>query len=172
RKEINIDDKMSAQIKYKNNTVVNYSLTTYSPFEGWRVAFNGIDGRLEAWLDIPYYKNMAISQESLHAAEMSQQGGEGQEVEPIIIHKLWKDFETVKVPVERGGHGGGDQRLHEKIFVNPESTDPFDRAAGLRDGAMSCLIGVAARKSVETGKPIRIADLTSLKPEAKRIKDA
>jgi predicted dehydrogenase len=172
RKEINIYDKMSAQIKYKNNTVVNYSLTTYSPFEGWRVAFNGIDGRLEAWLDIPYYKNMAISQESLHAAEMSQQGGEGQEVEPIIIHKLWKDFETVKVPVERGGHGGGDQRLHEKIFVNPESTDPFDRAAGLRDGAMSCLIGVAARKSVETGKPIRIADLTSLKPEAKRIKDA
>ena len=36
REEIDIYDKMSAQIKYKNNVVVNYSLTTYSPFEGWR----------------------------------------------------------------------------------------------------------------------------------------
>jgi len=35
---------MSAQIKYENDTVVNYSLTTYSPFEGYRVAFNGTEG--------------------------------------------------------------------------------------------------------------------------------
>ncbi|MCB0835629.1 MAG: Gfo/Idh/MocA family oxidoreductase, partial [Bacteroidetes bacterium] len=49
RHEINIYDKMSAQIKYANDVILNYSLTTYSPFEGWRVAFNGTDGRIEAW---------------------------------------------------------------------------------------------------------------------------
>ena len=170
RKEIDIYDKMSAQVKYKNDVVLNYSLTTYSPFEGWRIAFNGTEGRIEAWLDIPYQKDMGMDQAALHEAEMDQGGKESIDHEPIIIHKLWKDFETVNVPMERAGHGGGDKRLHEKIFVNPEKEDPYQRAAGLRDGAMSCLIGVAARKSIESGKPVRIADLTSLEPSAKRLK--
>ena len=61
REEIDIYDKMSAQIKYANNVVVNYSLTTYSPLEGWRVSFNGTEGRMEAWLDIPYNKNIKDS---------------------------------------------------------------------------------------------------------------
>lgn len=164
REEIDIYDKMSAQVKYMNNVVLNYSLTTYSPFEGWRMAVNGTEGRIEAWLDIPYQKNVSVDQSQLHAAEMSQ--GEAEvEVEPIVVHKLWKDFETVNVPMEKSGHGGGDQRLHDKIFKHPDQEDPFDRAAGLRDGVMSALIGIAARRSIETGKPIRIADLTSLVPK-------
>ncbi|MFC1606062.1 Gfo/Idh/MocA family protein, partial [Pseudomonadota bacterium] len=41
RKEIDIFDKMAVQIKYANNVQVAYSLTTYSPYEGFRLAFNG-----------------------------------------------------------------------------------------------------------------------------------
>ena len=59
-KEINIYDKHSAQIKYRNNAVVNYSLTTYSPFEGWRIAFNGTEGRIEAALDFGVIRAPAI----------------------------------------------------------------------------------------------------------------
>lgn len=169
RPEINIYDKMSAQIKYANDAIVNYSLTTYSPFEGWRIAFNGTEGRLEAWLDIPYYKKENLSQSELHAAEMNQNRKEDQSSEPIIVHKLWSDFETTRVGMERGGHGGGDKRLHDKIFKNPQQKDPFDRAAGVRDGAMSILIGVAARKSIESGNPVRIAELTDLEPRIKRL---
>ncbi len=169
RREINIYDKMSAQIKYKNGVVVNYSLTTYSPIEGWRMAFNGMDGRLEAWLDIPYIKSMKVDQSELHAAEMDQGGNDEMGREPVIVHKLWNDFDTVVVESERGGHGGGDKRLHDQIFVNPEKKDPFDRPAGLRDGAMSILIGIAARKSIESGKPVRIEELTDLDPRAERI---
>lgn len=169
RPEINIYDKMSAQIKYANDAIVNYSLTTYSPFEGWRIAFNGTEGRLEAWLDIPYYKKENLSQPELHAAEMNQNRKEDQSSEPIIVHKLWSDFETTRVGMERGGHGGGDKRLHDKIFKNPQQKDPFDRAAGVRDGAMSILIGVAARKSIESGNPVRIAELTDLEPRVKRL---
>ena len=66
REDIDIYDKMSAQIKYKNDIIVNYSLTTYSPFEGWRIAFNGSEGRIEASLDIPYEKDSKISQEEMH----------------------------------------------------------------------------------------------------------
>jgi len=169
RKEINIYDKMSAQIKYANNVVVNYSLTTYSPFEGWRVAFNGTKGRLEAWSDIPYQSDVAVSQEQLHAAEM-RQGDDEVSYEPMIVHRLWNDFDTIQVPMERAGHGGGDQRLQAQIFEHPEKQDPFERAAGLRDGAMSILIGIAARNSIESGAPVRIASLTNLQPMEKRVK--
>ncbi|MBN2697430.1 MAG: Gfo/Idh/MocA family oxidoreductase [Bacteroidales bacterium] len=169
REEINIYDKMSAQVKYRNNVILNYSLTTYSPLEGWRVAFNGTEGRVEAWLDIPYHKEVAVSQDELHRAEMDQSAHQEEQSEPIITHKLWKDFEVVRVPFERGGHGGGDRRMHDKIFKNPEMDDPFGRAAGSRDGAMSILIGVAARKSIESGEPVRIAELTDLEPRKIRI---
>lgn len=169
RHEINIYDKMSAQIKYANGVVVNYSLTTYSPFEGWRVAFNGMDGRIEAWEDIPYQEKMAVSQADMHAREMDQSGTKELEAQPMIVHKLWKGFETVNVMYDRSGHGGGDERLQDKLLRNPGNQDPMRHTAGSRDGAMSVLIGIAARKSIESGQPVRIAGLTDLEPRAKRL---
>jgi len=170
RHEINIYDKMSAQIKYANDVLVNYSLTTYSPFEGWRIAFNGTDGRIEAWLDIPWMENSGMDQAELHAAEMDQgEKKDDKERKPIILHKNWKDYQTIEVVSERGGHGGGDKRLHDKIFRNPENPDPYKHSAGTRDGAMSILVGIAARKSIESGRPVRIAELTDLEPRAKRL---
>ncbi|WP_346239492.1 Gfo/Idh/MocA family protein [Niabella insulamsoli] len=169
RNEIDIYDKMSAQIKYANNTVVNYSLTTYSPFEGWRIAFNGQKGRIEAWTDIPFLKNENLDQEALHAAEMNQNLKEDTQVEPVILFKNWEDYKTINVTSERGGHGGGDKRLHDRIFVNPNGADPLKHSAGLRDGIMSVLIGIAARKSIQSGKPVQISSLTDVKPSANRM---
>ncbi len=168
RHEINIYDKMSAQIKYANDTIVNYSLTTYSPFEGWRIAFNGTEGRLEAWLDIPYHENADLEQAALHAAEMNQ-GTAEMDYKPMIVHKLWNKHETMMVGFERSGHGGGDKRLHERIFQDTSAPDPYKHFAGVRDGAMSILIGIAARKSISSGAPVRIASLTDLQPRPKRI---
>ena len=169
RHEINIYDKMSAQIKYRNNTIVNYSLTTYSPYEGWKIAFNGVGGRIEAWLDIPFMKSENINQAEMHTVEMSQEE-ELLYTEPMIVHKLWKDFEIHNVAFQKGGHGGGDKLLHDQIFKTPDQKDPFDRSAGVRDGAMSVLIGIAARKSIESGLPVRISQLTDLEPRIQRIK--
>jgi predicted dehydrogenase len=169
RREINIYDKMSAQIKYANNVVANYSLTTYSPYEGWRIAFNGTGGRIEAWQDIPYFEGMEVDQSELHAKEMTQEERENLMTKQIIVHKLWNEHDTVSVKYERGGHGGGDKRLQDKIFLHPEKTDPFGRSAGIRDGIMSILIGVAARKSIEAGEPVRISSLTDLRPRARRL---
>jgi len=87
----------------------------------------------------------------------------------VIVHKLWKKHETVVVSFDKKGHGGGDQRLQDKIFVNADGKDPFDRAAGVRDGAMSILVGIAARKSIESGNPVRIQELTTLEPRKKRL---
>ncbi|MFX0555788.1 Gfo/Idh/MocA family oxidoreductase [Maribacter sp. CXY002] len=170
REDIDIYDKMSTQIKYANDVVVNYSLTTYSPFEGWRIAFNGTEGRIEATLDIPYHQNVTVDQAEMHAKEMEQKAMDDTKIENIFVHKNWNDFETVSIATERNGHGGGDKRLHDKIFVTPNTEDEYARSAGIRDGVMSILVGTAARNSIETGKPVKIADLTDLKPMAKRIK--
>lgn len=162
REEIDIYDKMSAQIKYDNNTIVNYSLTTYSPFEGWRIAFNGQKGRIEAWLDIPWMNNENLDQSELHAKEMNQGAKEDKVIEPVILFKNWEDYKVVNVMSERAGHGGGDKRLQDKLFLNPDAADPLNHAAGLRDGVMSVMVGIAARRSIEQQKPIKIKDLIKI----------
>ena len=169
RHEVDIYDKMSAQIKYANETVVNYSLTTYSPYEGWKIAFNGMEGRIEAWLDVPYYDSVGRDQASLHDAEMSQESGSETAVKPIILHKNWTNHDTITVRYDRRGHGGGDKRLQDQILRDPSNPDPLRHAAGSRDGAMSILIGIAARKSIESGTPIKISSLTDLSPQVKRV---
>ncbi|WP_375586393.1 Gfo/Idh/MocA family oxidoreductase [Cyclobacterium xiamenense] len=168
RHEIDIYDKMSANIKYANKVVVNYSLTTYSPYEGWKIAFNGQKGRIDAWLDIPFMNNESLDQEALHAAEMNQNLSESMNREPLVLHKNWEKPQIIQVVSERGGHGGGDKRLHDKIFKNPDAADPYKHSAGIRDGIMSVLIGVAARNSIERNGPVKIADLTSIQPSPNR----
>jgi predicted dehydrogenase len=169
REEIDIYDKMSAQIKYANNVVVNYSLTTYSPYEGWRIAFNGKEGRLESWEDIPWRRQEKLNQAQLHAAEMNQSGEGNTRYDEIFLMKNFNpNYEIIKVEAAKGGHGGGDSRLQDKIFRDPNMADPYKHSAGTRDGAMSCLIGVAARKSIEQQRPVRIEELTDIIPHPNR----
>ena len=163
RNRIDIYDKMAVQIKYANNVQVSYSLTTYSPYEGWRIAFNGMDGRIDSWEGIPWENAEMVSQSQLHAAEMNQNGKEApEEYDEIMVMKNWQDYNLVKVPRVRSGHGGGDVRLHDKIFKDPNMADPYKHSAGTRDGAMSILIGIAARESIEEGRMVKIEELTDL----------
>lgn len=167
REDIDIYDKMSAQITYANGVMVNYSLTTYSPYEGMQIAFNGFDGRIDAWDGIPWRKEEKLKQADLHDKEMLQ-GDEMQDFEEIYVMDNFGDYEQIRVERERSGHGGGDKRLQDKIFVNKKGADPLKHSAGSRDGAMSILIGIAARKSIEENRTIRIEELTDLKPLPRR----
>lgn len=148
KEDVNIYDKMAATIKYANGVQVAYSLTTYSPYEGYRVAFNGTKGRIEAWIqengnyDVPNF-------------------------DEIAIYHNFGEVETIRIK-QAEGHGGGDERMKEKIFSNPNAADTYRQSAGTRDGAMSILVGIAARKSTETGLPVKIGELTSLKPMVKK----
>ena len=149
REDINIYDKMAVQIKYANKVQVSYSLTTYSPYEGYRIAFCGTEGRLEAWI---------------HEAQPWPM----ENYDQIRLTRIFGKTELIKVPQSQGGHGGGDTGMKDKIFRNRNMPDPLKQFAGTRDGAMSVLIGIAARKSIESGKPVRIAELTDLKPQPQR----
>lgn len=170
REEIDIYDKMAVQIKYANNVQVSYSLTTYSPYEGWRIAFNGVNGRLESWEDIPWRRQEKINQAELHSAEMSQSaaGGDVRYDEIFFQENFDPNYEIIKVEAAKGGHGGGDTRLQDKIFRTPDMADPYKHAATSRDGVMSAIIGIAARKSIEEKRSVRIEELTSIQPHPTR----
>jgi predicted dehydrogenase len=148
REDIDIFDKMAVQIKYANKVQVSYSLTAYSPYEGYRIAFNGTKGRVEAWIK-------------------EKQPWEEDHFDEIHITTSFGKREIIKIDNQEAGHGGGDERLRKRIF-QPEGEDTYRQSAGSRDGAMSILIGIAARNSIDTGKPIRIAELTSLQPQVER----
>jgi len=149
KEDIDIFDKMAVQIKYANKVQVSYSLTTYSPYEGYRIAFNGTKGRLEAWIkEIQPWKEPASDE--------------------LRLTRNFGDSQIITIPQVEGGHNGGDVRLKERIFKDPSMPDPLKHAAGTRDGAMSVLISIAARNSIDTAKPVLIADLTDIKPQAVR----
>lgn len=149
REEINIYDKMGVQARYANGVQVSYSLTTYSPYEGYRIAFNGTKGRMEAWIK-------------------ESQPWEAEPYDEIRVTDNFGDTQLIQISHQGGGHGGGDTRLMDRVFRNPDAPDPLHQAAGSRDGAMSILLGIAARKSIEQGLPVRVGSLTDLQPRARR----
>jgi predicted dehydrogenase len=163
REDINIYDKMSVQVRYANEATLNYSLTTYSPYEGWRIAFNGTKGRLDASEGIPW-EIQEIDQATLHAKEMEQGAKEKpNEFDKIYITTNFSQTpEVVQVERKKGGHGGGDTRLLDSIFSGEKKADPLKHASGTRDGALSVLLGVAARQSIEQKKVVKIKDLTDI----------
>lgn len=170
RNEIDIYDKMSAQIIYANGVTANYSLTTYSPYEGWHIAFNGMKGRVESWEDIPYLEKTTVDQEGRHAKEMSNdnKAKEDESRKIMVMDNFSKSFEMINTPLVAGGHGGGDLVMQNRIFRNNDD-NPHHILAGTRDGAMSILIGIAARKSIQQKRPVKISELTDLIPMAKRF---
>jgi predicted dehydrogenase len=147
RHNIDSHDKHSALVKYANNAFLNYSLTSDTDHSGYWIAFNGTKGRLEG-----------------------REGGwpASSDHQEWILTPLGEDPQKIEVPFSPGGHWGGDPLLMDKLFKDPDMADPLYQSAGTRDGVMSVLAGIAARKSAASGRPVKIAGLTSLNPHAKR----
>jgi len=148
KNDVNIFDKMAATINYANGVHVSYSLTAYSPYEGYRLAFNGTKGRIDVWIQ-------------------SSNPVENVDYDEIILYKNFSKRQYIRIPKISSGHGGSDDILRDQIFI-PDTPDPYKQCAGTRDGAFACLIGIAARKSIASGQVVKIADLTSLKPQAQK----
>jgi hypothetical protein len=139
REDVSSWDTMTATVKYSNDAIMSYSLNCYMPIEGYALAFNGDNGRLE----IRDYERQPFE-----VAEETE------------IH-LIRNFGTrtkIEIPKAEGGHGGGDDVLRDLIF-NPRPVPAHLALPGSRAGAMSCLTGIAARRSCEENRPVDIASL-------------
>ena len=139
REDADIFDTMNAVVRYSTDVNMSYSVNTFMPVEGYYLAFNGTKGRLE----VRDYER--------------QPWNPGEETEMHVIKNFGKRLK-IDLPTATEGHGGGDQVLRDLIFRKTDAP-PHMRLPDSRAGALSCLTGIAARKSCDEGRPIRISDL-------------
>ncbi len=168
---ITIEDNLSVMVRYENNAVMTYTLCTHSPWEGYRVVFNGTKGRLEfnvvenptckhGDFDFNSFGNTELRKAytNLGTDEINRTGM----IPEIIFQALWGNPKVISYDCDSlAGHGGGDAKLLDNIFAGVED-DPLGHAAGYEAGAYSILTGIGANLSMETGLPVKVQDLIKL----------
>lgn len=139
REDVDIPDTMNAIVRYSNGVSMSYSLNAFMPIEGYRLAFNGTEGRLEV---------RDFERQPWPAAEETE----------MHVVRNFGERQKIEIQNASGGHGGGDDVLRDLLFRGLELPAHM-RMPGSRAGAMSCLTGIAARKSMDDGRPVRIGEL-------------
>jgi predicted dehydrogenase len=141
--DINIYDTMSVMVRYENGVQLNYIANAYLPYEGQAILFNGSKGRLD----------------------LNGFSGGGFDSEELRLTRSFGKSEVITDfgPRREGGHGGSDTSIQDLVFRGLPKDDPLGLRADVRAGALSSLIGIAARRSIErSGQSVRIGDLVKL----------
>ncbi|WP_328544051.1 Gfo/Idh/MocA family oxidoreductase [Streptomyces europaeiscabiei] len=155
---ISIEDDMAVLVRYDSGATLTYHLTAYSPWEGYRVAFNGSEGRIELLVEEstwtrPHVRTTGASP-VVHGVEAGDEAGRTE----LLVRRLWERPREVKPATGEGGHGGGDVRMLADLF-GERVPDGLGRAADAVDGARSLVTGLAANRSLETGVPVAAREL-------------
>jgi predicted dehydrogenase len=137
--EIDIYDTMVLAVRYKNGVHMSYSLNAFMPYEGYRIALNGMGGRLE----------IMVFEQCPWATPPPEE---------LRFIPLFGKTQVIPLPHGGGGHAGGDELMRDAIFRG-KVADPLNHMADSRAGAMSILTGIAANRAIESGHPVRIEDL-------------
>lgn len=137
--EIDSYDTSSVQVLYDNGTQLTYTLNAFLPYEGQLISFAGEKGRLDVRLNY-------------------RQPWEVEAKYEFRLTKSRKETKRWTLNPSEGGHGGADERVKDMLF-KPNQSDPTGQRAGSRAGVLSSMIGIAARKSIETKKAVQISDL-------------
>lgn len=158
---ISIEDTMGVMVRYRNRTIMTYSLNAYCPWEGYRVCFNGTRGRLE--FNVVESSYVSGRDDDFNLPGMRELEGRKETLVPeILFQPLWGKPHVITYEAnDLGGHGGGDVRLLNDLFRGVQD-NRLGHAAGYRDGAYSILTGIAANKAFRTGLPVRIDDLVQV----------
>jgi len=149
--QIDIEDSMQLVVGYENGVRMAYSLNAFMPWEGYIISFNGAKGRLEQ----KCMETVYISGDGSVPGELLVEG---------TTLKVFPHFGSpyaLEIWKAEGGHGGGDVRLLDDLFSPNPPEDKYMHAADHWSGAYSILTGIAANKSIRTGKAVRIDELVT-----------
>ncbi|WP_033312449.1 Gfo/Idh/MocA family protein [Streptomyces iakyrus] len=162
---VTIEDDMSVLVRYARGATMTYHLTAYSPWEGYRVMFNGSAGRLELEVEEsrwqPPLSRITSAVGAVHGDTAPEHAGGAR----LTLRPLWQPPQDVSLAVAHEAHGGGDPRMLDALFgpvgpARPADTGAAARATATeRDGALALLVGLAANRSFETGRPVRTDEL-------------
>jgi len=151
RPEIDIEDTMNVIVRYDTGATLSYSVNAFNSWEGYQIAFNGTQGRLEHSIVEQIYVSGTGGVQGGIAA-----GGVTTRVIPIR-----GSARIVEPWTGEGGHGGGDKVMLDDIFLPSPPADKYLRASDERGGACSILTGAAANACFRTGRPVDVAGMVS-----------
>ncbi|MFE5672204.1 Gfo/Idh/MocA family protein [Agromyces sp. NPDC056523] len=160
---ITIEDNLAALVDYDSGATMSYSLNAHAPWEGYRVTVNGTEGRAE--LEVVERGAVLIGDDGRVVVDPSMHPDHSavDDVRPdrerLVLQRHWESAEVVEIPEGIGGHGGGDAFLLRHLFDRVTRDEPLGRVAGYADGVRAVAVGIAGNHSLETGEPVRIADL-------------
>ncbi len=155
---ISIEDDISVVVTYRGGCRLTYHLTAYSPWEGFRIAFNGDEGRIE-------YQVVEKTAVSGSADDRGREDGMEEEEAPleqvsIRVLPLFGNPYDVPVPgANEVGHGGGDRRLLADVFAPATEPDPLHRAADHRGGINSIAVGISGNLSMAAGRAVSVREV-------------
>ena len=157
--DIDIEDSVALNIRYSGGTVVSYSLTTHSPYEGPKIVFNGKDGRLEASACYSITEGKKIWEIKLY-----------NRFSDVITYNFDSRGMKAKSNVHTSSsgdtvygkaHNGSDDIMREMLFRGGYN-DPLAQIADIKAAAMSIGIGIAANKSMAEDRAVSIDELYTL----------
>jgi len=157
--EIDIEDSVALNIKYSGGTVVSYSFTAHSPYEGPKFVFNGTKGRMEASAVYSITEGKVKNEIKIY-----------DRFSDVITY----DFDTRGLVAETnagsgasrdvlygGGHGGSDHIMRQ-MLIRGGFADMLGQVADIKAAAMSIGIGIAANKSMAEDRAVYISELFDL----------
>src|SRR6185436_1200370 len=116
---VSIEDDMAVLARYDTGATMSYHLTAYSPWEGYRVMFNGSRGRLE-----------------LEVVENDRVGPGSEASARLTVRPFWAPPRDISLgPAVREGHGGADDRMLAQLLDPGAPPDELGRHATEQDGA-------------------------------------
>ena len=141
---IDIEDTYGSVLRYRNGAILSYSCNFSTPWEGFALAINGTEGRLE----------------TTHHLEPDPTGMTPARSpdEKIIYYPLFGGRQEFGIETEAGGHGGGDRHIQRDLFGNQGVLFPDLQADGY-DGAVAIAAGEAMWRSAQDGRPYSIREL-------------
>jgi predicted dehydrogenase len=154
---VTTEDNLAVVVDYERGATLSYALNAHSPWEGYRVAVNGDQGRAE--LEVVERAAVLADAEGKilvdpsAARSSTRTGGER-----LTLQRHWEVAEDIKIEEGTGGHGGGDALLLADVFRGP-GEDWLERPSSWVDGVRSVAVGMAGNESLRTGLPVKIADL-------------
>ncbi|WP_138444504.1 Gfo/Idh/MocA family protein [Sinomonas susongensis] len=156
---IDIEDNLSLVVGYRGGASMAYTLVAHSPWEGYRVAINGTEGRVE--IEVVERGSVSPDRHTLDPSVAADPEGAAAPARPegtrILLQRHWEPAREIQFPERDGGHGGGDAVLLSDVFAGP-GDDPLHRQAGYIDGVRSVLVGIGGNESLRTGQAVRLAD--------------
>jgi len=162
---ITIEDDMAVLVRYATGASMSYHLTAYSPWEGYRVMFNGTGGRLELEVEESAWQRPSTKLTSAKGALHGDTAQENAGGARILVRPLWQAPREVAIPeFDHAGHGGGDARMMRALFDGEKAADGGGATvATVADGAYALAIGLAANTAFARGDAVDIDDVISIK---------